>query len=200
MTSPALVTWRSARLGRIDRLLAAHPHSIGSTTDPALAEQLTHALVLLLASEFQGFCRDLYDNGVRVLVGAAETRNSELRLTLADGLALGRGLNRRSADAKTLGDDFLRLGLNLWPDLAASHPGSAPAWREGLAQLHRARNGVAHHDLGRIEAVHAAGWAMQIGTIRSWRKVVDEITAAMDTILSMDIAKRVGQSTFEWEV
>ena len=67
MTSPALTTWQSSRLPRLDQLIALHPDTAGSTTDPAVAEEWTHALVLRLASEFQGFCRDLHNDLARTI-------------------------------------------------------------------------------------------------------------------------------------
>jgi hypothetical protein len=126
MTSDALITWRSDRLRRLDRLLMAHPEAGLSLTDPAVAQEWTEAVVLRLASEFQGFCRDLHDELVRTIVGALVAPDSELVGVLMRALVDGRGLDRRGADPRTVGDDFGRLGLNLWVSLAAGWPAFAP--------------------------------------------------------------------------
>src|SRR4051812_34331112 len=108
--STALITWRSNRLVRFDRLLAVHPDSNGSVLDPAVAGELTRALVLQLAGEFQGFSRDLHDEAVRAMVSSIGTPSSRLRSTVLDNLVHGRRLNRGNADPGTLEEDFSRLG------------------------------------------------------------------------------------------
>jgi hypothetical protein len=198
MTSPAFGAWRSGRLVRLDGLLAAHPNSIGSATDPAVAQEWTEALVQRLASEFQGYCRDLHDDAVEAILDTIMASYSPLRAVLMNGLILDRGLDRRSADPKTIANDFARLGLDLWVALAASHPEAVSGWREGLLLLHRARNGVSHDDRATLAAVAAAGWPMAIGSVRAWRNLVDEAAAAMDDEVSKDIAERIRENP--WEV
>ena len=194
MTSSALATWRSSRLDRIDRLLAAHPDSAGSTTGPAAADELTEALVVRLASEFQGFCRDLHDDAIEAVIKSLPVRSSAMYSMLMEGLISGRGLDRRSADPKTVGDDFDRLGLSLWGALAMSRPASVAAWREALVLLHRARNGVAHADHRALAAVQAAGWPVRLETVRRWRKLLDEIAEALDDAFIMEIDDLIGKN------
>ena len=106
-----------------------------------------------------------------------------------NGLVVGRGLDRRSADPKTIGDDFDRLGSDLWLLLSSGHPVEISAWRAALQQLHRARNGVAHDDRRVIAEVDEAGWPMNLQTVKRWRGVVDEIVVAAATTVSQDIAE-----------
>jgi hypothetical protein len=148
--------------------------------------------VLRLASEFQGFCRDRYDDFVETILEAVTEAGSPLRFMLLNGLIVGRGLDRRSADPKTIGDDFDRLSSNLWTSLELGWPGSSRVWREGLALLHRARNGVAHDDRRAIAAVEAAGWPMQIETIGKWRNLLDEVAEAVEACVNRDIAELIG--------
>jgi hypothetical protein len=197
MTSPALKTWRSSRLGRIDQLLAVHPDSIGSSTDPGAAAELTEALVVRLASEFQGFCRDLHDDVIEVVIKSLPMLSSQLFTTLAEGLAEGRGLDRRGADPKTIGDDFDRLGLSLWPALGRASPGAASDWRQALALLHRARNGVAHDDREAVAEVGQLGWPVQFETVLRWRKVLDELVEAIEDALEREIAVLIGKNPWD---
>jgi hypothetical protein len=194
MTSPALDAWRSSRLVRLDRMLAAHPDSACSPTDPALAREWSEALVLRLAAEFQGFCRDLHDNVITVLLDEITPYNEELSVRLANGLIVGRGLDRRSADPKTIGDDFERVGPDLWASLAARRPDAVPGWREGLNLLHRARNGVAHDDRAALALVEAAGWPVRLTTVRRWRSLLDEIATAMDHEMILDTSELMGKN------
>jgi hypothetical protein len=197
MTSPALGAWQSNRLAGIDRFIAAHPASIGSATDPAVAQQFTGALVQCVASEFQGYCRDLHDDAVEAVLGTIMTSDSPLRVVLMNGLILDRGLDRRSADPATIGHDFARLGLDLWRALTASRPDDASTWRSGLVLLHRARNGVSHDDQRALAEVEASGWPMRISTVRRWRKLVDEAVTAMDDEVSKEIAELINKNPWE---
>jgi hypothetical protein len=194
MTSPALATWRSSRLPRLDRLLALHPDSAGSATDPAVAEVCTHALVSRLASQFQGFCRDLHDDAVNAILDAVAVSDEEMRGMLTNGLTVGRGLDRRSADPKTVDDDFARLGADQWVGLAAVRPEAVSSWREGLGALHRARNGVAHDDRDAIAAVAVAGWPVRVDTVRKWRNLLDDTAEGIDTVASKEISRLIGKN------
>ena len=194
MTSPALEAWRSSRLPRLDRLLAAHPNSAGSSTDPAVSDEWSQALVLRLASEFQGFCRDLHDDAVQAIVTAVTPPVSPLRVMLLEGLTVGRGLDRFSADPRTIKDDFRRLGLDLWVLVGTGRAESTSVWREGLRLLHRARSGVVHDDAEAIEAVRGEGWPIQLDTVWRWRNLLDEMATAMDHGLGEDIAEQIRRS------
>jgi hypothetical protein len=188
MTSPAFEAWRSSRLVRLDRLIAAHPDSPGSATDPAVAEEWTQALVLRLAGEFQGFCRDLHNyvaEGMVVKVAAPESR---LYFALLEGLTVGRGLDQRNADPETVSGDFTRLGVNLRVVLGAGQSQTA-AHRDALRLLNRARNGVVHDDPTSRAKVEAEGWPMRLDSVRRWRDVLDEIALAIDDVSSQDVAE-----------
>src|SRR5690348_7507244 len=62
MPSVSLNTWTTVRAQRIKRLRAAH-EAFGGTGPGRrwVTDELNHALILRLASEFQGFARDLHD-------------------------------------------------------------------------------------------------------------------------------------------
>jgi hypothetical protein len=184
MTSPALEAWRSRRLPRLDRLLAAHPCSVGSGIDPAPAQELTEALVLRLTAEFQGFCRDLHDDLVKAILVVVAPPTSPLRALLLNGLTVGRSLGRRSADPKTIAEDFDRLGFDLWVVLGVEQSDVARSWREGLRMLHRMRNGLIHDDQAAVEHVRAAGWPLEFDTVCRWRNLLDELGTAMHDVVN----------------
>lgn len=187
MTISALQNWRSVRLERLDRLLAAHPDVAGSTTDPAVTREWTRALVLLLASEFQGFCRDLHDEVANAIGRGAAGNDERLRKRICSGLTMSRGLDRRSADVQTLNHDFYRLGSELSTRLAQQYPDEAAAWLDGLRYLHKARNGVIHDDDISVRKAEDAGWVLRIDSARRWRKLLDEVASAMAYLFVTDI-------------
>jgi hypothetical protein len=190
MPLPALHKWCSSRLPRLDRLMAAHPRSAGSKTDPAVAQEWTRALVLMLASESQGFCRDLHDDAAEMIAQGVVGVEGRILDTILSGMTVNRGLNRRSADLQTLEGDFLCLGVSLWPAMSQQHPVAAPAWLEALRCLHKARNGIVHDDIGSVATAQAAGWPLELTTVRSWRKVLDEVALVMGGIVDREISKR----------
>jgi len=189
MTSPALAAWRSSRLVRLDRLLAVHPNSTGSATDPAVAEEWTHALILRLASEFQGFCRDLHSDVSEAVALTLAASDEEVRLLILVGLTTDRALNGRSADPQTLANDFARFRITLWPELEKRHPRAAPVWRESLRLLHAARNGVVHDDLDKLANVQAEGWGIDITSVLRWRNQLDETVTALHDVVIAEISE-----------
>jgi hypothetical protein len=188
MTFSALQIWQSDRLDRLDRLLAAHPDAAGSTTDPSVTREWTRALVLLLAGEFQGFCRDLHDEAANAIGRGAAGNDERLFDRVVLGLTINRGLDRRSADLQTLNSDFRLLGTKLSRALWERHPDQAARWLDGLEYLHRARNGVIHDDDSSVKDAAKAGWVLHIGTARRWRKLLDEVAAAMAQLADAAIA------------
>jgi hypothetical protein len=195
MTSPALTTWQSSRLPRLDQLIALHPDTAGSTTDPAVAEEWTHALVLRLTSEFQGFCRDLHDDLARTIARLL-TGQDKTRLLIIDGLTRGRDLDQYSATVETLVADFDRLGIEL-PSKLPAHPRAGPKWKQELLQLHWARNGVVHDDPSKIKKLKEAGVDLNFVAVVRWRNRVDALAEAMDHTADSKLSELFG--IFRWE-
>jgi hypothetical protein len=191
MTSPALTTWQLSRLPRLDRLIALHPDSAGSTTDPAVAEEWTHALVLRLTSEFQGFCRDLHNDLARTIARALTGWDEKARSLVFAGLTRGRALEQYSANAETIRADFDRLGVDLLL-LLSTHPRAGPQWTKELKLLHMARNGVVHDDPGKIEQVKKDGRELNFRTVDRWRNWVDGLVDAMDDVTSSRMSELFG--------
>lgn len=83
MTSAALVTWKTGRASRLDRLEAAHAAVYGTGDGGRrLAGGLNRALILQLAAEFQGFARDLHDEARYALVGELAAGDGQRQLVL----------------------------------------------------------------------------------------------------------------------
>lgn len=184
MPSAALGQWRSIRKSKLDNLLAAHVAVGGSNAGRRWAtEELNHAIILRLASEFQGYCRDLHDEAVQVVVGVAAPADPRLRQVLALPYRSARRLDRGNAEPGGLGNDFALLGVTLWPDLRTRYPAKGPEWRRKLGLLNDARNGIAHDDADKIAGVTAAGWPLTLPSIRRWRSALDGLAEGMDHVV-----------------
>src|SRR5215467_12945317 len=67
MPSQALRKWRTTQRAELDRLDAAV--RAVDASQPALRQQLVDMYILLLAGQFQGYCRALHDEAAGIVVG-----------------------------------------------------------------------------------------------------------------------------------
>ena len=197
MPSAALLTWRSERARRLDRLQFAHA-TVGGTGPGRryLTEELNHALILRLAAEFQGFARDLHDEAAARLAATLSARVAERERALLSLLTTTRRLDRGNANPSVLMHDFGLFGLELWAELQQRFPVRAGRWRQRLALLNDARNGLAHADSRRIELVAAAGWPLTLASARRWRRSLDALAAGMDRATGEHLGRVFGARTW----
>jgi len=69
MPSNSLQHWQQSRRVKLDEIVEAH-RAVGGTARGRrdATEQVNHAYAVLLASQFQGFCRDLHSERVHHIV------------------------------------------------------------------------------------------------------------------------------------
>jgi hypothetical protein len=141
MSSVALVDWKSVRASRIERLRAAHFAFLRTGTGRKVGTtEIQHSLILRLASEFQGFARDLHTEAVGAVLDwlcpGDVGRQQVLQLPYLEGRRLDRG----NADSAGLAHDFGLLGVGFWHTLGSRHK-TARQWRVNLESLNATRNG-----------------------------------------------------------
>src|SRR5258708_37377975 len=108
--------WRAVRIRALDEIATAHAAVGGSARGRRYAtQQINRAYAVLLASQFQGFCRDLHSECVDHLVSAIAPPPA-LRPLVRTDLTRGRKLDRGNAQPASLWSDFNRLGINRWPE------------------------------------------------------------------------------------
>ncbi|MGH3279531.1 MAG: hypothetical protein ACRDNW_10385 [Trebonia sp.] len=184
MSSGSLSTWNSARTERIKRLRAAHQALAG--TGPGrrwVTEELNQALILRLASEFQGFARNLHDEAGVFVAGRLAPGNPRLQNVLRLPYTVSRKLNQGNADPGTLGNDFGLFGLVLWTALQARYPTRAKGWNQKLAALNMARNGIVHDDGAKVARVQADGWPLTLQSADRWKLALDGLAQGMDCVV-----------------
>ncbi|WP_424183690.1 hypothetical protein ACOBQX_17080 [Actinokineospora sp. G85] len=192
MSSVALGQWQTTRSTSIENLFQAHGAVGGSTVGRRWAtEELNHALVLRLASEFQGFCRDLHDEAVDVLVGIVPGGRPVQRVFSA-AFRAARKLDRGNAEPGGLGTDFALFGFELWPALRARYPSRGAEWSAKLTSLNKARNALAHDDQAKLAAVVANGWPLTLTSVRRWRSALDGLAVGMDHVLGSHLRLLIG--------
>ena len=181
MPSVSLNTWTTVRAQRIKRLRAAH-EAFGGTGPGRrwVTDELNHALILRLASEFQGFARDLHDECGLFIARCLAPGNQQLQDSLRIPYTLYRKMNQGNADPGTLGNDFGLFGMVLWADLQARYPTHAGAWNQKLLALNMARNGIAHDDGTKIARVQANGWPLTLRSVDRWKSSLDGLARGID--------------------
>jgi len=183
MPSVSLTNWRTTRRAALDAVEAAHTtvHGTGAGRREA-TRQINHGYAVLLAAEFQGFCRELHTEAVRYLVAAVPI---EMQVIVGRALTLNRQLDLGNANPATLGSDFGRLGVVWWQSVDQVEA-SGPDMRDELEKLNAWRNAVAHND---FDSKKLGGTILlTLSMVRGWRKVCNQLAGVFDQVLGDHIA------------
>jgi hypothetical protein len=148
-----------------------------------VTDELNHALILRLASEFQGFARDLHDESTAFIVRSLAPGDARLQDRLRVPYTQYRKLDQGNADPATLGNDFGLFGVTLWPALHARYPAYAKGWNQRLVALNAARNGIAHDDEAKIARIQAAGWPLTLRSVDRWNSSLDGLARGIDRVM-----------------
>jgi hypothetical protein len=198
MASASFTTWSAARADRIKRLRAAH-EAFGGTGPGRrwVTDELNHALILRLASEFQGFARDLHDEAGLFVARSLAPGNQQLQDSLRIPYTLHRKMNQGNADPGTLGNDFGLFGMVLWGALQARYPAHATGWNHKLSALNMARNGIAHDDSAKITRVQSGGWPLTLRSVDRWKSSLDGLARGMDRVVGGHLKLMYGTSPWQ---
>ena len=100
MASLALNLWRTRRAAALAEIDAVHRSIDGmGALRRAAMQQLNQAYVLLLASEFQGFCRDLHTESADALILGLPS--ADLQSVIYRGLMLRRKLVKERSHVRS---------------------------------------------------------------------------------------------------
>jgi hypothetical protein len=151
-------------------------------------QQLVRAYLLLLASHFQGFCRDLHTECAEhflKVIGPGPAMWSVLQ----DELRRGRQLDRGNAQPSSLGSDFGRLGIDFWSQLQA-HDVASVGWKDDLEALNDWRNAIVHQDFTspRLGGIMILG----LDRVRHWRRSCNGLARAMDEVMRQHMLTLTG--------
>jgi hypothetical protein len=149
-------------------------------------------LAVKLASEFQGFARDLHDEAVDFLVASATTGSQALDSILTIAMTADRALGRNNAGDDTLAKDFSRVGLIFWPAINAQNPQQGPTLRTHLKKLIEMRNAIAHDNEAQILTLESNGYALQRTVTRQWHTSLDTLTVTMDDVVASYLGALMG--------
>ncbi len=124
MPSTSYRRWAGARENALAEIEHAHTAVGGTGRGRRYAtQQINQAYAVLLASQFQGFCRDLHSESINHLIAAISP--ARLQLVVLVELTQNRQLDRGNAQPGSIGADFGRLGIEFWTEVKSFHPDNA---------------------------------------------------------------------------
>jgi hypothetical protein len=117
MPSIAYATWRSSRAKALNEIASGHAAVSGTRRGRRFrTQQFNHAYAVLLAAQFQGFCRDLHDECVDHILARLAPPPALQKVIQAE-LSRGRLLDRGNAQPSSIGADFGRFDITLWDEV-----------------------------------------------------------------------------------
>jgi hypothetical protein len=183
--------WRAARLRMLDEIAGAHAAVGGSARGRRYAtQQINRAYAVLLASQFQVFCRELHLECVNRLLSVMAPPAPILSLLVAE-LTRGRQLDRGNAQPSSLGADFGRLSMDFWDDMEVHEP-TTILWKQDLEVLNEWRNAIVHQDFTspRLGGI----MNLRLVTVRKWRRSCSRLARAMDEVMRVHMQGLTGVS------
>lgn len=192
MPSTSYQEWTTSRSKALDEMAQAHAAVGGNERGRRYAtQQINRSYAVLLASQFQGFCRDLHsecvDNLVRSLTPAS------LQPVVRAEFTLNRQLDSKNAQPASIGSDFGRLGIDFWTQVAALDAAN-PTRKTVLDRLNAWRNAIVHQNfdpakLGGTKTLH-------LKDVKLWRRDCGYLARSFDTVMRTHIHSLTG--VFPW--
>jgi hypothetical protein len=145
---------------------------------------------VLVASQFQGFCRDLHTESVSRLMAFIDPPASVRHLVQA-GFTRGRQLDRMNAQPGSIGSDFGLLGVDFWGKVKALHPQNEGKMKI-LDKLNDWRNAVAHQDFSKVSST--ASPSLTLVEVRRWRSICGRLARSFDAVLRIHLQSLIGSS------
>ena len=106
-------------------------------------------------------------------------------------LTSDRRINRGNPHPSALGEDFGRFGLGWWPALASADSRTSIR-QEQLRRLVTARNGIAHADDSKLDALRQDGYPITLRTVSSWHRSTNGLAKTMDVTLGRHLQAMFG--------
>jgi hypothetical protein len=191
MPSKSLAKWRGNRSDELDEIEGAHAAVGGSSRGRRFAtQQINRAYAVLLTSQFQGFCRDLHSECVdHIMTALAPT--ASLRIIIKSELTRGRKLDSGNAQPGTLGEDFKRLGIDLWDETYKLDPLNR-ARNQALENLNKWRNAIVHQALDPSKL--GGTTVLRLNEVRRWRITCERLATSFDESLRAHLLGLTGTS------
>jgi HEPN superfamily RiboL-PSP-like protein len=180
MPSKALLAWKSDRARALNEIENAQASIGGTGPGRRYATQQVHqAYAVMVASQFQGFCRDLHTESVTVIVDIVQPPPL-LNQIVRNRFMLGRQLESKNAQPSSLGSDFGWFGIGFWKEVDTLIQDGGAA-RSKLEELNAWRNAIAHQN---FESVSPGGPPnLTLEQVRQWRGICNKLARTLDRVM-----------------
>jgi hypothetical protein len=189
MSSAALLRWTSDRSSELDELESAHA-SVGGTGPGRryATQQINRAYAVLLASQFQGFCRELHSECIESFLppGVGTKWEEAIRRTFQ----ATRKLDSGNPAPANIGMDFSRFGVKIWDEVFAFDPLGRDR-HDSLAMLLLWRNAIAHQD---FKDPRLGRGALRLAEVRSWRRACHALAVDFDAVMADYLLRVAGRA------
>lgn len=192
MPSISYRRWIKTAAAKLDQIEDAHASVGGKDRGRRFAtDQINQAYAILLASQFQGFCRDLHSESAQYLTDVMQP--ASMRPIIWAELTRDRKLDKGNAHPGNLGSDFKRLGVELWDEASRVDPKSS-AGNHALEKLNEWRNAIAHQDFNPARLGTAK---LRLAHVRQWRAACNRLARAFDRVMRMHIHSLTGPAPWQ---
>jgi len=191
MPSLSYGEWRSTRARALDEIAGGHAAVSGTRRGRRFnTQQFNRAYAVMLAAQFQGFCRDLHSECVDHLVRMIHSPLA-VRPLVRDEFTRDRQLGRGNAHPSSLGADFRRLGIQLWAEMEAHDPRTS-SLKRFLEELNQWRNAIAHQD---FDPQRFGGTTnLRLNQVRRWRRACERLARGLDEVMRRHMQSLTGSS------
>ncbi len=190
MPSTSYRRWAGTRENALTEIENAHAAVGGTGRGRRYAtQQINQAYAVLLASQFQGFCRDLHSESVDHLVAVVSP--TPLQLVMKAELTQNRQLDRGNAQPGSIGADFGRLGIEFWTDVKSFHPDNATR-QVDIAMLNNWRNAIAHQDFDPTKL--GGRTTLRLSQVQRWRVACRRLAQTFDGVMRRHLSALTGIS------
>jgi hypothetical protein len=183
--------WITTRATALDEIKNAHA-SVGGTRRGRryATQQINQSYAVMIASQFQGFCRDIHFESVEHLITMLAPSGFLKPLVLAE-FTRGRQLDRGNAQPASIGADFHRLGIDIWTELRNYDQRNVS--RKGmLDSLNKWRNAIAHQD---FQAAALGGvTTLRLAQVQQWRRACHHLARGFDVVMGRHLQMLTGMS------
>jgi hypothetical protein len=191
MPSLSYGEWRTTRARALDEI--ARGHAAVSGTRPGRrfnTQQFNRAYAVMLAAQFQGFCRDLHGECIDHIL-ATIAPPPALRGIMRSELTRGRLLDRGNAQPGSIGADFGRFRIDFWDEVRIHDPRNA-ARANLLEELNLWRNAIVHQDFDRARL--GGTMILRLQRVRRWRGACNRLARAFDEVMRRHLHTLTGSS------
>jgi hypothetical protein len=191
MPSISYKEWRLSRAKALDAIASGHSAVSGSGRGQRFnTQQFNQAYAVLLAAQFQGFCRDLHGECAGHIL-ATIAPPPALQELVRDEMTRGRLLDRGNAQPSSIGADFGRFDIAFWDEVKIHDSRNATRMKV-LEELNHWRNAIVHQDL---DAVKLGGTTiLRLQKVRRWRGACNRLARAFDEVMGRHLQNLTGSS------